>query len=586
VVFVEESGLGRSLEKTQSRCPDGTLGTSEDLHRAGMGLKPHPLKELRPETDRQRMGISTRLCVEATIRGLVPKRPLSRIVDCSADRSPFMSPAASPAPAASAASPTGAGLKVSTQPRPNSRLAVEVAVPGGRCRSSYDQALEQLSRSVKLPGFRKGKVPRAVLLQQIGPLRVRATALEELVDSVLREALEQEKIAALSRPVLEGGFEAVLERFEPGSDLSFTLELDVEPIPILRATKGLKVEAEAVTYDPARVDELLEQSRRQLATLVPVEGRPAASGDVARIAFSGSFTDTGAAIEGGSSEGMEVELEEGRMIPGFVEGILGLATGETRTVSCTFPESYPQEEAAGRAASFEITLLDLKSRELPALDDAFAQQASDQPTLAELRADLEARLKEDAERRHRGNRHEALLEALVEQLEVELPETLVQEEVRALIEQTAGQIAQQGMDVKKLFTPDLVRSLVDTSRPEAEQRLRRNLALRALATAEKIELAEMDLEAKLREVSRGLSDGNRIDPARLRAAVADDLLRETLLEWLEANSTVMEKAPAAPEDADAEASDDSPAKAAKGDQAGKEMATKKEASAKPAKADT
>ena len=205
--------------------------------------------------------------------------------------------------------------------------------------------------------------------------------------------------------------------------------------------------------------------------------------------------------------------------------------------------------------------------------------------MAELRADLEGRLKEDAERRHRGNRHEALLEALVEQLEVELPETLVQEEVRALIEQTAGQIAQQGMDVKKLFTPDLVRSLVDTSRPEAEQRLRRNLALRALATAEKIELAEKDLEAKLREVSRGLSDGNRIDPARLRAAVADDLLREALLEWLEANSTVTEKAPATSEDGDAEASGDSPAKAAKGDQAGKEMATKKEAGAKPAKAD-
>jgi trigger factor len=141
------------------------------------------------------------------------------------------------------------------------------------------------------------------------------------------------------------------------------------------------------------------------------------------------------------------------------------------------------------------------------------------------------------------------------------------------------------MDVKKLFTPDLVRSLVDTSRPEAEQRLRRNLALRALATAEKIELAEKDLEAKLREVSRGLSDGNRIDPARLRAAVADDLLREALLEWLEANSTVMEKAPATPEAADAEASGDSSATAAKGDQAGKEMATKQEAGAKPAKAD-
>jgi len=467
-----------------------------------------------------------------------------------------MSPAASSAPAASATSTTGAGLKVSTQPRPNSRLAVEVAVPGGRCSSSFNKALDQLSRSVKLPGFRKGKVPRAVLMQQIGPLRIRATALEELVDSVFREALAQEKIAALSQPVLEGGFEAVLARFEPGNDLSFTLEIDVEPTPTLKATKGLKAEAEPVAYDPARVDELLEQSRLQFATLVPVEGRPAASGDVARIAFSGSFTDTGAAIEGGSSDGMDVELEEGRMIPGFVEGILGMATGETSTVTCTFPESYPQEDAAGRGASFEITLLDLKSRELPALDDAFAQQASDQSSLADLRADLERRLQEDAEQRHRSNRHEALLEALVEQLEVELPETLVQEEVRALIEQTAGQIAQQGMDVKKLFTPELVRSLMDTSRPEAEQRLRRNLALRALAAAEAIEVAEQDLEAKLREVSRGLSDSNRIDPARLRAAVAEDLLRETLLEWLEANSTVTEKAPAAAEqvgDAEADA---------------------------------
>lgn len=496
-----------------------------------------------------------------------------------------MSPAASSAPAASATSTTGAGLKVSTQPRPNSRLAVEVAVPGGRCSSSFNKALDQLSRSVKLPGFRKGKVPRAVLMQQIGPLRIRATALEELVDSVFREALAQEKIAALSQPVLEGGFEAVLARFEPGNDLSFTLEIDVEPTPTLKATKGLKAEAEPVAYDPARVDELLEQSRLQFATLVPVEGRPAASGDVARIAFSGSFTDTGAAIEGGSSDGMDVELEEGRMIPGFVEGILGMATGETSTVTCTFPESYPQEDAAGRGASFEITLLDLKSRELPALDDAFAQQASDQSSLADLRADLERRLQEDAEQRHRSNRHEALLEALVEQLEVELPETLVQEEVRALIEQTAGQIAQQGMDVKKLFTPELVRSLMDTSRPEAEQRLRRNLALRALATAEKIEVAEKDLDAKLREVSRDLSDGNRIDPARLRAAVADDLLRVALLEWLDSNSTITEKAPATPADADpeaAEASGDSPAKKGK---TGKEKAGKKEDGAKAAKAD-
>ena len=240
-----------------------------------------------------------------------------------------------------------------------------------------------------------------------------------------------------------------------------------------------------------------------------------------------------------------------------------MAIGETREVSCQFPESYPQEDAAGREARFSITLLDLKTHELQALDDAFAQQASDKGSLAELRADLEARLKEDSERRHRGNRQEALLNALVEQLEVELPETLIQQEIRQLIEQTAGQIAQQGMDVKKLFTQDLVRSLMETSRPEAEQRLRRNMALRALAQTEAIEVPAADLETRLQEVRRELKADASIDPQRLRMAVEDDLLRDRLLEWLEANNTVIEKAAPSPAEEEAPAASDDAKKASK-----------------------
>jgi trigger factor len=352
---------------------------------------------------------------------------------------------------------------------------------------------------------------------------------------------------------VDGGFEALLERFEPGKALSLTLELDVQPTPSLKTTKGLKAEAETVAYDAARVDELIEQSRRQLATLVPVEKRAAASGDVAVVSFQGTYADNGEAISGGSADAMEVELEDGRMIPGFVEGILGMKPGDSKTVACQFPEEYPQADAAGRKASFAISLTELKARELPALDDAFAQQASDKQTLAELRADLEGRLKEDAERRNRSNRHDALLAALVEQLEVELPETLVQQEIVSLLEQTAGQLAQQGMDVKKLFTPQLIQSLRDTSRPEAEERLKRSLALQALAKAEQIELEAGEIEAKVKELSRGFSDSSRIDPARLRQAVQEDLMRDKLLGWLESHSTVTEKAPEAADNAKAEA---------------------------------
>ncbi|KZR91682.1 Trigger factor [Synechococcus sp. MIT S9509] len=475
---------------------------------------------------------------------------------------------------------SAASLKVSTSSRPGSRLSVEVAVPAERCEASYEEAIKRLSRSVNLPGFRKGKVPRTVLVQQLGALRIRATALETLVDSVWRDALEQETIEALGQPELSGGFDELLESFKPGEGLTLTLETDVAPTPKLKSTKGLKAEAENVSYDPARVDEMLEDSRRQLATVVPVEGRKAEKGDIAVVDFKGIYSDDGSEIEGGSADSMDVDLEHGRMIPGFIEGVVGMAVGDSKTVDCTFPEDYPKEDARGRKASFDIELKDLKTRELPELNDEFAKQASEQESLADLRSDLEQRLKDDAERRARSNRHDALLAALVEQLEVELPESLIQQEVRNLVEQTAGQFAQQGMDVKSLFTPELVRNLMDSSRPEAEERLRRSLALTALAESEKLTVEDSELEAKLEDVKQQLSGERDIDPERLRQAVLDDLLQEKLLGWLEENSTITDKAP---EDSEKEDKGSAKKAAAKSD---KPAAKKKTTKAKSAKKDS
>lgn len=468
-------------------------------------------------------------------------------------------------------------LKVKTSSLPGSRLALEVGVPAGRCKASYEAAVERLSRSVRLPGFRKGRVPKPVLLQQIGPLRVKASALEDLVDSVLRDAVEQEKVEVLGQPSLSGNFEELLEKFDPAKELVVTLEMDVAPTPTLKSTKGLSAEAESVAYDPARVDELLDQSRRQLATLVPVSDRAAAMGDVAVVSFSGVFSDDKSAIEGGSANGLDVELEEGRMISGFVEGVVGMKPGDKKDVDCQFPDDYPEETCRGRKALFSISLDELKGRELPALDDAFAQQASDKKTLSELREDLESRLKQDAEQRQKNNRHEALLKALVDQLEVELPESLIKEEINSLLQETAAQMAQQGMDVKKLFTPETVQNLAQASRGEATERLQRSLALKALAKAEGISVADKDLEAKIKEVSAGFSDTNKIDPQRLRDAVAEDLLRETLLSWLEENAKLTMVEPA---------SEGKPAKASKAKsskaKAEKEPAAEGQAKAKPA----
>ena len=255
---------------------------------------------------------------------------------------------------------SAAALKVTTEARPSSRLAVTVTVPGERCKTSYEDAIKSLSRTINLPGFRKGKVPRTVLVQQLGALRIRATALESLVDGVWRDAIQQEKLEPLSQPELSDGFDKLLDGFQPGEELTFTLETDVAPTPKLKSTKGLKAEFEAVSYDASQVDAMLEDSRKQLATVVPVEGRAAEKGDIAVLGFKGTYSDDGSEIEGGSADSMDVDLEHGRMIPGFIEGVIGMSIGDSKTVDCQFPEDYPKEDARGRKAAFVIDLKDLK----------------------------------------------------------------------------------------------------------------------------------------------------------------------------------------------------------------------------------
>jgi len=440
---------------------------------------------------------------------------------------------------------SAAKLKVTTSSKPNSRIAVEVEVPADRCKNSYDEALSKLSRSISIPGFRKGKVPKAVVIQQLGVKRIQASALESLLQKVWTETLDQEGIEPLCEPELEDGFETILENFNPEKILILKLETDITPIPTLKKSSGLTAEVENLIFDPKKVDELIEQSRAQLATKVPVSDRAAKKGDIALVSFKGNFSDDGSEIEGGSADSIEIELEEGRMIPGFIEGVIGMNINDEKTLKCEFPKEYHQEDAKGRKAEFKVSLEDLKIKELPELNDDFAKQASDKENMTDLRADLEMRLKEDNDRKQEKNRQDSLLDALVQELEVELPKSLIDQEVRVIVEQTAQNFAQQGIDVKSMFTPELVKSLMESSKGEAEKKLRQKLALSALAKSEKIEVSQKEINSKLKEVQADikLSKEKNIDEDRLKEAINDDLLQEKLFAWLEENNTIVEKAP-------------------------------------------
>jgi trigger factor len=435
-------------------------------------------------------------------------------------------------------------MKVTQEKLPASQIGLEIEIPPEMSQKAYEKALKDFTRSANIPGFRKGKVPRQVLIQRFGANRLKAVVIEDLIENGLKQAVEQEKIEAIGSFELRSSFEDLLSQFEPGSALIFSAAVDVPPEVKLSRYQGLQVQAEEVKYDPARVDKVLEDYRGRSATLVPVEGRSAQQGDAAVVDFVGRIVhtteervETFEEIQGGSAEDFQIDLEEGKFIPGFIDGILGMNPGETKEVSVEFPQEYAQANLAGKSAVFTITLKELKEKELPELDDDFAQEISDFETLAELRTSLEARFQQEAEQKTKANKEQALLEELVKYVEAEIPETLTKREADYMVNQIAMQLSQQGLDIKQLFTPELVEQLRQESRPEAITRIKRTLALGEVAKQESLKVESSAIATQVKQLTEEYK-GQNVDPDRIRQVVEEDLLKEKILNWLEEHGQV------------------------------------------------
>lgn len=432
-------------------------------------------------------------------------------------------------------------MKVIQEVLPDSQVGLEIEIPAEMSQKTYDKVLQQMMRTINIPGFRKGKVPKPVFLQRIGIPQFKAAVLEELVQSAVDQAIKQEEIDAIGNYQLKSDFDALLSQYEPTQGLTLQVSVDVPPRVTLKQYKDLTVQAEEILPDLEQVDKTLERYQSNLATLIPVEDRPSKMGDMAVIDFVGKVQDESGeweAFEGGSAEDFQVELSEGRFIPGFIEGIAGMSLEETKDLEIPFPDDYSQPDLAGKPALFSITLKEIKEKELPELDDDFAQEVSEYETITELRASLEERHTKEATDRTQTNKNEALINALVEHLDAEIPNTLIQREVDFLLTQTIMQFSRQGIDVNKLLTREIVDNMRKQARPEAVDRLKRTLALGEVAKQEGISVDDDALEAKVEETMAEIEDVNQIDPERLVQVLKEELLQEKILAWLEGVNTV------------------------------------------------
>ena len=433
-------------------------------------------------------------------------------------------------------------MKVTQERLPASQIGLEIEITPEMSKDAYEQVIKKYTRSANIPGFRKGKVPRNILVQRLGKDYIKAMALDDLINNCLEKAREQEKIKAIGQFELTTIFEELVKDFEPGKEMAFSAKIDVEPEAKVENYKGLVVKAEEAKYSPALVDEFLEERRSLMGTLIPVEGRAAELGDVAIVDFVGvipSETEGEEAKEvpGGKAQDFQIDLKGGKFIPGFIEGIVGMKLEETKEISTQFPSDYCEKSLAGKPAVFTVTLKELKERELPELDDDLAQEISEFETIAKLREFLEKKFTKEKEEETKQNKEKAIVDELVTHLEVEIPETLIKNEVQQILAQSAMDLSQYGIDVKELFSSDKLPEMQSSSRPEAIKRLKRDLAIATVAQRESITVDEEEIAEESAKVMEQLK-GKDVDPDRLREVVTEDLLKEKTIKWLEENGTV------------------------------------------------
>jgi trigger factor len=413
-------------------------------------------------------------------------------------------------------------VKTSVTELPESRVRVQAEVAAEEVERSVQQAARQLGRQMRVPGFRKGKVPPPVVIRRLGREAVLDEALRHSLSTWYSDAIDGAGIAPVGEPELDVG-----QLPDEGEALSFSIEVGVRPPASLGEYKGVEVGRRQPAVDEGEVDQELDRLRDQLARLETVD-RPAADGDHLVVDYVGRDAESGTPFPGGEARDQLLELGAGRLIPGFEEQLVGATAGETREVNVTFPDDYQEESLAGSKATFDVTVHEVKAKRLPDLDDDFAAEAGGFDSLADLREDLGSRLIQAQERAIEREFEEAVLDAVVAQAQVEVPERLIHARAHETLEDTLNALARQGISREaylRIAGKDL-ETLAREAEPDAERALKREAVLSAVVEAEGIEPSDDELREALAPTAERAGENVDLLIDRLRKADRLERLRE------------------------------------------------------------
>ena len=373
------------------------------------------------------------------------------------------------------------------------KLTVEVAAED--VEKALQTAYLKQRKQINIPGFRKGKVPRQMIEKMYGPEVFYDEAANNMIPDAYAKAYDESELDIVSQPKIE------VVQMEKGKPFIFTAEVATKPEVTLGDYKGLKVDKVSTRVTQKEVDEEIEKERERNARTIEVTDRAVQDKDEVTLDFEG-FVD-GVAFEGGKGEDYPLTIGSGSFIPGFEEQLIGAEIDKEVEVNVTFPKEYHSEELAGKDATFKCTVHTIKAKELPELDDEFASEVSECETMDAYRAEVKKNIKERKERTGKEKKENQAVDQAIENAQMDIPEAMIEFQVRQMADDFARRIQQQGLTVEQYFqfTGMTAEKMMEEMRPQAEKSIKTRLVLEAIVKAENIEVSDERVEEELTKMA-------------------------------------------------------------------------------------
>ena len=380
-------------------------------------------------------------------------------------------------------------LQVEKLEKNMAKLTVEV--PAEEVEAALQNAYLKNRKQISVPGFRKGKVPRQMIEKMYGPEVFYDDAANALIQKAYPQAADECELEIVSRPAVD------IVQLEKGKPFIFTAEVALKPEVTLGQYKGIEVEKVDTTATDEEVAAELDKEREANSRTITVEDRAVQDGDMTVIDFEGFVY--GEAFEGGKGTDYPLTIGSGAFIPGFEEKLVGAEIGKEVEVDVTFPEEYHAKELAGKPAVFKCTVKEIKVKELPELDDDFAQDVSDFDTLEEYKADVRKKVEEKKAADAKAKKEDAVIEKIIEGATMEIPDAMVETQAERMVDEFAQRLQMQGLTMEQYlqFTGGNVQALVEQSKPQALKRIQSRLVLEAVVAAENLTASDEELDAEL-----------------------------------------------------------------------------------------